>query len=138
VKRLLLQGSHDYVMPPERLHDERERLYYPMLNMTAFENQGLASPYEDLIETFESAVAEGWEQDQLDEYDLGPVAYMPSSLPENYGYMLKDLNGDGIDEFLVGYDLDEDTQLVTEMYTIVDGEPFKVFASGLRHNVTIY
>lgn len=96
------------------------------------------SHYDELIETYQTAISEKWEPDRLDEHNLGPVQYVPEPLPNNYGYEFIDINNDGIMEMIIGIDMEDNGPWIEEIYTLVEDIPVKIFEGGIRHGANIY
>ncbi len=134
VKNLLVNSAEETVKDNDKIIDEEyTKQSYPMLNMNAFKTE-----YHDLIELYRKAVSERWYQDQLDNYDLGPAHYHPKPLSFDYGYELRDINGNGNLELILGLYQDDGEAEVHEIYTLQNGEPVQVFVNGIRTNVSIY
>lgn len=134
VKDFLLKNSVKTAEDNEEIKDtEYEKQMYPMLNATSF-----FAHYYPLMETYREAVKDRWSQKKLDERYLGPSHYEPHPLPKNYGYELRDINGNGTLELILGIHLENGETEVQEIYTLQDNEPVKIFANGIRTNIEIY
>lgn len=146
VKKLLINSAEDSVV-----EDKGDKDLYPMLNITAFLN-GIppiktvgkeidfsdSSYYKELIETYRTAISDEWDQSALEEEDLGPIRDNPQPLPSNYGYELRDINGNGLPELVVGVNGEGEETEVYEIYTLQDKKPVKVFENGVRIEINIY
>lgn len=131
VKQILLNASKIGVD-----ENKGEKNFYPMLNMNAF-----MSNYSTLIGIYRTAISEQWGPDELDDKHLGLIVFgSPSHNPsDDYGYKLMDINNDEIDEMIIGYKNDDGQKFITEIYTLVNGNPKKIFTGGLRnHFASIY
>lgn len=89
--------------------------------------------YEDLLYSYHTALSEGWSMEQFEEAGLNGLCAMGGT-PENIGFRLIDLNGQGTNELLIGA---VDQTFVYAMYTLVDGEPVCVFDGGERNTLQI-
>lgn len=151
VKELLLDSAEEDVKDNVKIEDsEYKKQSYPMLNMTAFlkehpHNSSVIETYlneypyyNKLIETYRTAIREEWEQSELDKLDLGPLHYEPQPLSSDYGYELRDINGDGLPELVLGVYRDDVRAEICEIYALQDKEPVKVFENAIRTNINIY
>lgn len=142
VKELLINSSKDTVIESKGDKDS-----YPMLNMTAFLNEhpyyesvtetylNEFPYYNELIENYYLAVGQRWDTRELSEMDLGPSYHDPQPLPEDYGFELRDINGDGVPELILGI---YGTDMINEIYTMQNNEPTNIFKSNLHYYSYIY
>lgn len=145
VKGLLINSAKDIV-----IESKGEKGSYPMLNMTAFLNEhphyysviktylNEFPYYNELLETYRMAVSEKWGQNELDEKDLGPIHYEPQSLPDDYGYELRDIAGNGLPELILGVYREDGRSEIHEIYTLKNNKPVKIFENEIRKNINIY
>lgn len=102
------------------------------------------SYYNELIETYRTAINEEWNSSKLYEEDLGPSYYRDipddagSPFPDNFGYELKDINGNGLPELVLGSYLEDGEAYIDEIYSLDNKEPVKLFESDIRINLGIY
>lgn len=92
--------------------------------------------YAPVIEKYISAAASKMAAEDLIKVDLNYMAaycYGDSPL-ERLGYLLYDLDADGIPELLIGSRIGDEYQdkIVLELYTIKDSQPVRLFSSGER------
>ncbi|HSJ37577.1 MAG TPA: S8/S53 family peptidase [Planococcus sp. (in: firmicutes)] len=131
IKELLLDSAKEKVVETKGDKDS-----YPMLDMTAFLN---AHPfYNSMIETYRTAINEQWGQSELVQKGLGPLNYDLQSLSSDYGYELRDINGNGKLELVLGVYREDGEAEIHEIYTLQNEKPIKLFEVGLRTNVNIY
>lgn len=140
VKERLIKGS---TMNVWGRNGEKE--LYPMLNVAGAlgikTDDSVSLPshnYEDLLETYRTAVTEKWNPIELMEQGLGPSQLNTDFLPEDYGYALMDINNDGVDEMIAGVNFEDGESWIQEIYTIIHETPVKIFASGIRHSAEIH
>ena len=92
--------------------------------------------YSDILNRWRTAASERWDMETLDGNGLNYMAaYCYSDDPLNrLGYLLNDIDGDGIEELLIGSITGDDYQdkIVLQLYTIENGAPKQVFNSGER------
>ena len=89
--------------------------------------------YRNVLNTYASAVAGREGAETLTEKGLNPMAAAGygENAPNHIGYLLQDLDHDGVDELLIGSltgDMYVD-QIVLDLYTIENGAVKKVFSS---------
>ena len=146
-KQMLLHNATDEV------RDEKggKTYSYPLLNMTSFLNESPynvsvyktlmeeLTVYKDLIELYRTAIKEQWSKERLIKNEIGP--YYDHSEPmlfDDYGYEFRDINGDGVSEFVLGSYREDGKAEVQEIYTIQNDQPARIFVNGLRTNIHIY
>lgn len=146
VKERLLDTSLDHVVWKE----SSTKGPYRMLNLSAFLGEESVRPsltetylveypyYDQLLRTYRKAVQEQWGQDRLDRKEFGPIHYEPQPLPKDYGYELRDINGNGVPELLLGVYREDGKAEINEIYTLQNKKPKKVFESAIRTNVHMY
>ena len=92
--------------------------------------------YRDILNRWYTAAVEKWDMETLENNSLNYMAaYCYADNPtDRLGFQLRDLDGDGITELLVGSMMGDDYQdlIVLELYTVKDGSPVQVFSSGER------
>ena len=93
--------------------------------------------YPNILDRYITAINEKWSVNQFEEADMsGELALIASGAAdpfESIGFAYADINGDGIDELLIG-DLTGSNPdgMVYDIYTMVDREPAHVVSSYLR------
>ena len=91
--------------------------------------------YDEVIELYIRAIQENWDWEKLSYSGFEPSWFLNSL--ENDGYLIKDLNHDGIDELIIlpkqslvsGL---EGEQMIDAVYTLVNGKPTRVLYSWDR------
>ncbi|MDO5133675.1 MAG: YARHG domain-containing protein [Eubacteriales bacterium] len=91
--------------------------------------------YREIRERYENSFLEKWDEDEYDAHGVNRLVYNLDG-PGDLGYMYRDLDGDGEDEFLIG---PTDTRSFGEgavfvIYTMEDGIPVEV-ASGDENSI---
>lgn len=88
--------------------------------------------YDEIIRKYHEGIAAGWSMEDFAENDLCYLAGY--EMGENtLGYCTMDINGDGIDELMIGaVGKEADTGMFYDLYTIVDGQRSLVVSSGER------
>ena len=133
VKEILISSSEDVVEDQV----DNKTYYYPMLNTNAYLNADVY--YNELIELYKKAVEEEWDVQKLLEENLLPLDdYLANSLPETYGYEIKDINCDGIPELIAGDYWEDGSPEIYEIYTIKDNKPERIFVNGIRTKIEVY
>ena len=103
-------------------------------------DSGVTANYTSVIAAYNSALEEGWDNEQ---YIANGLSYMVRDAVSEYGtdsigVMLYDLDNDGVDELIIGTSIDATTNeylggLVIDIYRMgADGEPEIIFSSGER------
>jgi hypothetical protein len=101
------------------------------------------SPYRELIAKISDAVSRENKGEQVDMGEMMPLSLSYLFFHENegnyiYGYMVKDLDDDGVDELLLGFNASDNNSSdffdnsIMDMYTIQNGELIHVFGGGDR------
>lgn len=96
-------------------------------------SEELPAAYQELLHRYETAVYEGWSAALLSAQELN---YMMADIPS--GYLMKDFDGDGKQELLIGADKEQTDdfygKLVFTLYRLDEaGQAVKVFDSGERN-----
>lgn len=88
--------------------------------------------YDEIIRKYHEGIAAGWSMEDFTENNLCYLAGY--EMGENtLGYCTMDINGDGIDELMIGaVGKEADTGMFYDLYTIVDGQRSLVVSSGER------
>lgn len=96
----------------------------------------LKDPYMPILHKYYLALLERWEWGKLLENDLCEMCdlgYAESNPLTEVGYMLEDMNDDGIKELLIGSLSDEyDQYMLFEMYILKDEKPISIVISWAR------
>ncbi len=81
------------------------------------------SCYDDLIKNVTDGIKKGLTQEDAESLDISSVfCYEPTSV-ETRGYLRRDLDGDGIEELILGDSgQNDDDDIIYDIYTIKDGE----------------
>ncbi len=91
--------------------------------------------YQEIIQKYAKAVAEGWDADKLRENNISTLcAYASADNPgEAIGYYLNDLDDDGIDELFIGENSEDGyVRTIYELYSVKGGDWLRVFISDER------
>lgn len=102
--------------------------------------------YADILDMFYHNIQTGWEAyNEMSSFYgnefcyMFPMYYSDPSYIDNIGYAFIDLNGDGMDELLIGMDTEEEQQynevfqnVIYDMYTYMDGQIIHLATSGER------
>lgn len=90
------------------------------------------SAYYDVLDMFYYKILNGWEHTE----DVSYMFYWDYTYVHSLsdaGYMLTDMNGDGMPELLVSTVTDAADGLIYDLYTCVDGEAVHAASSGERY-----
>ena len=92
--------------------------------------------YREILDKWQTGISERWDMQTLEENGLNYMAaycYSDSSL-ERFGYLLHDIDGNGIQELLIGTMTGDEYQdkIILELYTVKDNAPVQIFSSGER------
>ena len=93
--------------------------------------------YPGILDRYITAISEKWSPDQFEQqYMSGELAVLASNSEdpfESIGFAYADINGDGIDELLIGNRNGATPDgMLYDIYTMVDREPAHVVSSYLR------
>lgn len=89
--------------------------------------------YDEIIRQYYQGMISKWSMNEFSEKNLCYLAGLEMSGADNLGYCLMDINGDGIDELVIGNAGDNPyTGMFFDMYTIVEGQRVLVASSGER------
>lgn len=102
--------------------------------------------YAEILDMFYNCIQSGWtEYNEMptlygEEFCyLFPMYYSNSSYIDKIGYSFIDLNGDGVEELLIGMDADEETQygdiyqnMIYDLYTYMNDKVVHLATSGER------
>lgn len=87
--------------------------------------------YENVLQIYEDAIHQNWDPSQCTENDISTlVSYVEK--PEDLGYALIDLDGNGNDELLIS-----DGNVIYDLYTLTDDGPYHVFSGWERNSYTL-
>ncbi|MCR5265954.1 MAG: hypothetical protein K6E29_05105 [Cyanobacteria bacterium RUI128] len=102
-------------------------------------NQGMKGEdlYKDILKKHITAIKEKWDSSKLESEDMSymynVVAQTSRNVLDKIGYIYYDVNGDGIDELLIGEIAKGDWKgVVYDMYTMVNRKPQHVVSGGSR------
>jgi len=117
----------------KRLYDLGEVINIQGIKGSAYyKNQGMKGEdlYKDILKKHITAINEKWDSVKLEEEQM---SYM-YNLTDKVGYVYYDVNGDGIDELLIGEIADGDWKgVIYDIYTMVNREPKHVISGGSRN-----
>ena len=93
--------------------------------------------YNNILEKHLTAIKEKWDSIRLEKEDMSymynVIALSGKSAAEKIGYTYFDINGDGIEELLIGEIADGDWKgIVYDLYTMVNRKPVHVISGGSR------
>ena len=98
------------------------------------------SPYDTILETYYTAISEQWDASELTDAYLSYMVRNAYTAPEplSYlGYAFLDIDGNGVDELLIGtvQESDEDLtyRMIYDLYTLTNDTPTLVFSGGDRN-----
>lgn len=89
-----------------------------------------AGSYDEILGMFYDAIVNEYDYESIDSMGFEPTVFVESL--ETDGYILRDLNHDGVDELIVlprrciGTDTTGDSGQIIAVYTISDGKPVRV------------
>ena len=137
--------QYDYTKSPQ-VPDSYKTLYGISENVgvniqgikgaTYFENQGTKGQdlYKDVLKKHITSIKEKWDSVKLEQENM---SYM-YNLTDRIGYVYYDVNGDGIDELLIGEIAERDWKgVIYDIYTMVNREPKHVVSGGSRNRYFI-
>ncbi len=103
--------------------------------------------YAEILDKFYNFIQSGWiEYDEMLYYKefcyLFSLEYSDPSYIDKIGYSFIDLNGDGVEELLIGMDADEETQygenMIYDLYTYMNGKVVHLVNSGERYMYQLF
>lgn len=93
--------------------------------------EDISDIYGSILDRFYYQITGSWDRtDEISYMFYWDYTYVQS--PSDAGYMLTDMNGDGIEELLVSTVKDAEHGLIYDLYTCVDGEAVHIASSGER------
>lgn len=105
-----------------------------------YKNQGMKGKnlYKDVLKKHITAINEKWDSIKLEKENMSPMYNVISASGENamkkMGYTYYDVNGDGIEELLIGEIAEGEWKgIVYDMYTMVDRYPRHVMSGWSRN-----
>ena len=103
-------------------------------------NQGMKGQYlyKNIITKHIKAINEKWDSTKLEKenmsYMYNVLSTTNKNVLNNFGYIYDDINGDGIDELLIGEIATGDWKgVIYDIYTMVDRKPVHVISGGARN-----
>ena len=107
---------------------------------TYFKNQGMKGEdlYGDILKKHITAIKEKWDSAKLEKenmsYMYNVVNVSGKKAGDVIGYIYSDVNGDGIDELLIGEIADGNQKgMIYDIYTMVNRKPEHVVSGGSRN-----
>ncbi len=100
--------------------------------------------YGDVLKKYKKALTEKWDGNKLEKEDMSSVyaelaQISKGSLLSKVGYAYSDLNGDGIDELLIGeISKGSEPSIIFDIYTMVDRRPAHVLSGWYRDAYYIF
>jgi len=94
--------------------------------------------YAEFLETYYTAIKEQWSMEKVAMAGMNIKTSELFTLPDaldRFGFTVRDINNDGIEELLVG--LTNDMQVVNDMYSFVDGDRTLIIQGG-DYNIKYY
>ena len=146
------QDAMDYEIMVRAYKDSDDGKTYSVWSLkatgTSYDEELLAkartdySLYDDVIEKVsdvKSRIAGGDDIDytERDNLDISDLFYQPTDGYDPFGYTRRDLDGDGVEELILGYNSASGDEyfsnLILDLYTIRDGQLIHVFDGGERN-----
>ena len=88
--------------------------------------------YLPVMKKYYLAMLEEWEWEKIEEYGLVDIMLGFEEPLKSIGYCLMDVNGDGVNELLIGK-LNAGDKIVRDMYSVKNGQAYRVLVSGDRN-----
>ena len=95
--------------------------------------------YGDVLRKHKKALTEKWDGEKLEKEDMSrayceTAQFAEGSLTDKIGYAYSDLNGDGIDELLIGeISKSSEPSIIYDIYTMKDRKPVHVVSGWYRN-----
>ena len=94
--------------------------------------------YGDVLAKYKTALTEHWDSTKLESEDMSSVYYQMYSMDnegmlDRVGFAYRDINGDGIEELLIGEVTDGEPEVIFDIYTMVDRKPAHVVSGWYRN-----
>ncbi len=100
--------------------------------------------YGDVLAKYKTALDEKWDSNKLEDEDMSPVYNQiaqseKGSILSKVGYAYSDLNGDGIDELLIGeVAKGSKANMVYDIYTMADRKPVHAASGWFRSSMYLF
>jgi len=89
---------------------------------TTTQNKIDYSVYDELIRKTTNGLSNGFTSKEMTELDLADAFYTSKMVARSAGYMIKDLDGNGIDELILGVNGEDSYYAIYDIFTIDNGE----------------
>lgn len=107
--------------------------------ITEEELEGAYTTYADYVSIIVNGMASQWKDDDPTNYGMSSIYTYGD--PMNMGFVQMDVNGDGVDELLLGEDMGEEADVIYDMFTVVkngkEATVKSVFSGGERNRMYI-
>lgn len=105
--------------------------FTPFLKNSAETDDGMHAAYQEILNKYTRAIAEGWGGERCSQEDISIILRDIESL-DSLGYALMDLDVNGVEELILA--CDDESQTVLDLYTLVDGELVHVLSGWERNS----
>lgn len=112
-------------------NDSEDEYFYSWGEPEKYNNKEFA-PYNEILKKYYHTSRVVRNVDLIEKYRLVDIMLGFEEPLKSVGYCLMDINGDGINELLIGK-VNAGDKIVWDMYSVKDGEAYRVLVSGERN-----